>query len=210
VDGFLSNNWRDGLTVLGITLTVLQSLAVLRRWLSSKEKGSSIRLRFGYLEEVLENPESSPEDKRLIRKTFAISCGVVAVCTIASSLASGSDGDIAHLIQFWASVGIGLVAYFHEAGGLTVLIRYLSSNVEKENRGRLGLVLGVSLIVLFILSCLIVRSYEIYTGSWFSRLILSYAGAYLFLFLIGTISEVGYQVDEWKESKKKERKPGLW
>jgi len=210
MDGFLSNNWRDALAVFGIVLTLIQSLVLLREWIAGRGKTSEVRVRFGYLEEVVDNPESSPEDKRVLRIAFAFSCGVVAVCTIADSLVPRGSGCFAEMIRLWAPAVTIFIALVHECSGLYVLTRYLSSKRTVQERGRLGLVLGVSLIILFILSCLIVGAHESYLGSWFSRMVLWYAVAYLFVFVLVTITEVVYQVDEWRRGKKKKRKLGLW
>jgi hypothetical protein len=214
MDGFLSNNWRDALALIGVALPLLQSLGLLREWISRKRTSSDTRkpnpstvqrawLRLGILEKSQEESESTPGEKRGVRIAIIISSVVAVACSIAFSVASPGEGCFLEGVMFLSMMLIMTIAIFHEIWLIIVIMRHLSSWVARENHGLLGAVLGLSLTMLFLLSYVASPENEGRTLSWFSVLYQLYAKAYLIAFSILFLMEVVWQVDEWQERRKK-------
>lgn len=208
MDGFLSNNVRDALVLFGLALSLLQSLALLRQWLSEKPRKGVARVRLGLLEMADNHVELSSEDKRAVRIAVGVSCLVVLVGSVlltSDIISNEVIRDVVRGILLLLSI---VIAVFHEAALIGMTITYISRRVATVNRGRLAAVVGISLLILLMLSYRILSSSEELGGSsvfdsWLSWLVALYAWAYLLTFFVLGMGEVVWQVDEWWEGRGK-------
>jgi len=208
MDGFLSNSVRDVLALLGLALSLLQSLALLRQWLSGKPRRGAARVRLGLLEMADNYVESSPEDRRAVRLGVGVSCFVVVIGSVLLTSDTINNSILRDLLPGLFIPLSVFIAVVHEAALIGMMITYVSRRVATPNRGRLAVVVVISLLTLLMLSYRILSSSEELGGSsvfdsWLSWLVALYAGAYLLTFFVLSMGEVVWQVDEWWESRGK-------
>jgi len=205
MDGLLSNTWRDVLALIGAISPLRAIFVLLRRWFFKGQGRQIAWPRFGYLEMVKESEELPPDEKRVVRIAFGIGGAImVGLCTASSYASTLNDSFFSEAVELWSWILMVMIAVGHEIGLFLTVTRYISSRVESNKHAASGAIFSLSLLALLFFSYWAVSAGAGSTH-WVHRLFLSYATGYMITFGLMSLGEILWQVDEWKDNKKKRR-----